>query len=626
MANSQDWHKFYEQRYQWATDAYQSFLDRVDPDLQADLKRTDQVTIVVYGSTQVGKTSLILKLLRIKESCMSEVSKPLRGGREMGKSSTIMPIRYRKSVDDQWHFRDSQGTNIDVSTVDEYFRKLRETVEYGRQHQREVIDVHIPQKYFISDLEQTPLDVRILDLPGIQAIDTNEQSHVEKIAKQYATTADVILLVGRLDDLSFLNPERLVLDEFKYWTSQLNRFRVVFTYAFSPITVLDYIAKNKEHFDFNSFKGRIFEQLITHDFIKSSECKDIIYPLEFGRSLMNMEKQNFSNIDNINKVNNDSFEALYNSLRKAANPYARFMNGFNVQRLIENKIKVEADGYKESESNLNEELKCFNLDLNDIENILNDFYDKKIKTNNEIKKLSDLNKRNFVEDICKIFSNFLNLKKPNVKKVSALKSWLREVSAEMRKCWGRLDTIEILEYDDFYFGQPPSLDTTNIATCYKILNNHSFDKYLFDSNFDKDYYFLYDAIDKEVSNFSNEAANKIRFYCERKNNVMTQELIRIEREIEILKYSKEQKSNLKNQVENNLKDLNHKYGIFKDDMKEAIRHAESFKDLMRLSFEETCKQSKMNFINEKNAIIKFHRLWYSILLEQQYTKFSEVEK
>lgn len=625
MENRQDWRKFYEQRYQWATDAYQNFLDRIDPDLQADLKRTDQVTIVVYGSTQVGKTSLILKLLRIKDDCMNEVSNPLRGGREMGKSSTIMPIRYRKSVDDQWHFRDSQGARIDVSTVEEYFRKLREAVEDGKLHQREVIDVHIPQKYFISDLDQTPLDVRILDLPGIQAIDANEQSHVAKIAKQYATTADVILLVGRLDDLSFLNPERLVLDEFKFWTSQLNRFRVVFTYAFSPVTVLDYIAANKDFFDFNTFKKRIFEQLRTHDFIKSSECEDIIFPLEFGRSLINLGNQKSAHLNIIKKVNDDSFEALYDSLRKAANPYARFMNGFNVQRLIESKINVEKNKYVERKKSLNVELKVYDFDLNYIEGARKDLNVKKNKFQDEIEYLLDLNKQYFIDDISKQFSSVLKINKPNVKTVPELKSWLRAAVSEMRRCWVDLEVIHILKYDEFYFGLPPTLDNANIKECHAKLNRHLIDTYYFDSSFDEDYTTLYNAIEREISNFAKEAEKQIKEYCKKKMDIMKKESKSLEREIEILIYLSEEKCKLKDQVKNDLKKLNGKHEKFIEDMKDAIQHAENFKELMKRSFEETCKQSKIDFINEKNAVIKFHRLWYSILLGQQYSKFSEVE-
>ena len=109
MDNNQDWLELYQQRDQWAITAYEKFINQVDDALKVDLTRSDQITIVVYGSTQVGKTSLILKILGIDDVHMAEVSKLLRGGREIGKSATIMPIRYRKSEDNQWHIHDIQG-------------------------------------------------------------------------------------------------------------------------------------------------------------------------------------------------------------------------------------------------------------------------------------------------------------------------------------------------------------------------------------------------------------------------------------------------------------------------------------------------------------------------------------
>lgn len=55
---------------------------------------------------------------------------------------------------------------------------------------------------------------------------------------------------------------------------------------------------------------------------------------------MNIEGKHPRYFDVIQKVNHDSFVALYDSLHKVANPYARFMNGFNVQYLVKEKINT----------------------------------------------------------------------------------------------------------------------------------------------------------------------------------------------------------------------------------------------------------------------------------------------
>ncbi len=196
MDNNQDWLELYQQRDQWAITAYENFINQVDDALKVDLTRSDQIAIVVYGSTQVGKTSLILKILGIDDAHMSEVSTLLRGGREIGKSATIMPIRYRKSEDNQWHIHDIQGRDTAVSTVEEYFKNLRASVEKGQINTTNIVDVYIPQYYFAHQ-SKGMLDIRILDLPGIQAKNEHEQNHVQQISTKYAANADLILLVGR---------------------------------------------------------------------------------------------------------------------------------------------------------------------------------------------------------------------------------------------------------------------------------------------------------------------------------------------------------------------------------------------------------------------------------------------
>ena len=78
------------------------------------------------------------------------------------------------------------------------------------------------------------LDLRILDIPGINAVNEAEQAQVARVAERYVATADLILLVGRADDLGFLHPNKLKLAALGDWMLQPNRYRVVLSYTFSP--------------------------------------------------------------------------------------------------------------------------------------------------------------------------------------------------------------------------------------------------------------------------------------------------------------------------------------------------------------------------------------------------------
>jgi hypothetical protein len=57
--------------------------------------------MVVFGRTQVGKTTLILKL-GLPAQAVRAVSTVLRGDRKAGNSSTAIPTEYRRSRDDCW--------------------------------------------------------------------------------------------------------------------------------------------------------------------------------------------------------------------------------------------------------------------------------------------------------------------------------------------------------------------------------------------------------------------------------------------------------------------------------------------------------------------------------------------
>ena len=53
-------------------------------------------------------------------------------------------------------------------------------------------------------------------------------------------------------------------------------------------------------------------------------------------------------------------------------------------------------------------------------------------------------------------------------------------------------------------------------------------------------------------------------------------------------------------------------------MTTAQQHGETFEEFMKISFEQARLQCKNDFLNERDPIKKFYRLWYSILLETQY--------
>ncbi len=55
MSSNATWLERYHNRYQWAVRAYDQFVRELAPELLGSLQRSEKITVVVYGATQVGR-------------------------------------------------------------------------------------------------------------------------------------------------------------------------------------------------------------------------------------------------------------------------------------------------------------------------------------------------------------------------------------------------------------------------------------------------------------------------------------------------------------------------------------------------------------------------------------------
>ena len=93
------WEQRYEGRTDWAENAVAQHLEGFDPEVRDRLATRDrEATIALYGPTQVGKTTLILKMLGVSDAAALTVGEVLRGGRPAGESATATAMRYRAST------------------------------------------------------------------------------------------------------------------------------------------------------------------------------------------------------------------------------------------------------------------------------------------------------------------------------------------------------------------------------------------------------------------------------------------------------------------------------------------------------------------------------------------------
>ncbi|KXU92100.1 hypothetical protein CR51_31180 [Caballeronia megalochromosomata] len=330
------WLDLHEARRQWAYDAFSDFVKDIDPELTSGYGRSEHVTVVVYGSTQVGKTTLMLDMLGIEPAHAAEVGAVLRGGRKIGTSSTVTALRYRKSSDDGWRIG-VNGRSLTNAEATDAFGALREQVEDGSVTTPDVIDVFIPRRFFSSGSEAFASDIRLLDLPGLNAANANEAAHVRRIAETYVLNADLIVLVGRINNLGFLRPVELQLPQLQDWASYPMRFRVVFTYSFSSASFREWFDENARTVE--QVRKRLVEQLELHDIELSPGAERYVYPLEFGQSWAALEQAEGAYFERAKSMAGELWTDFMDSVRRAANPYSRVRMAFGIQQAADLKIR-----------------------------------------------------------------------------------------------------------------------------------------------------------------------------------------------------------------------------------------------------------------------------------------------
>lgn len=272
----------------WAFNAYARFVARLSPEVRRHLgdRREDSYT-VVFGRTQVGKSTLILHLLGVRADAIEAVSRVLRGGRKSGNSSTALPTEYRRSRDDCWRIRWGGETWVQSSDDDALviFGALREKMEFdGSVLSGHLCDVEIPDRHFCS----AALGIRgsrVLDLPGAEAANALERRFVARVAESLVPNADLVLLVGRADDLTFLLPDQLNLPGISDWQLSPRRFRVVTTYSFTPASVREFVKETGCRGDAAAYRERLISQIQRYRLLEpAAQAPELYFPLEFGAS------------------------------------------------------------------------------------------------------------------------------------------------------------------------------------------------------------------------------------------------------------------------------------------------------------------------------------------------------
>lgn len=340
------WQELSRHSSDWALRAYDRFMASLSAETRERFPNGDEngeAYVVVFGTTQVGKTTLLLDLMGVAAEKFHEVAKVLRGGRDHGQSATATAMEYRQSPDECWQLNDGELTvsfhNADA--MEKALAELRARMSQGEIRAERPVVVGIPKNCFSNGKSFAPR-VRMLDLPGANAAEAAEREHVDAIAKRYVPHADLILLVGRGDDLSFLCPDALALPGIEDWQSVPARFRIVTTYSYTPKSLREEAKRHSGALDVTFFRQRLLDQIKTFDYRLSDDCRklDLYFPLEIGNSWLQAQQNDDELVDQVGPIIATLKEQLHADISKSVSKMARLKNAFDVY-LVVGRLKNE---------------------------------------------------------------------------------------------------------------------------------------------------------------------------------------------------------------------------------------------------------------------------------------------
>ncbi|KAB2332613.1 GTPase [Bacillus mesophilum] len=287
------WDSAYVNRWSWAKKAEFEFkqnLQKLDIDELLLKEELTEITIGVYGPTQVGKTTLILRLLGVRQDSIETISGWLRGKREQGHSATVTATEYKRSKDNFFHlFTKESGwkKNLTGEELEQALYDVRAQVEEWGEVSTDQMIIEIASSFFEETLP--PVNLNFIDLPGIQSAEKAEQKQVQECVKRWLPLCEITLLV---DDATLINSYAQIEDKnVKDWMIELDRFRIIPTHALSLESLL---------LDLN---GEIGVEPVRHYYatelsrslnwtLDAQELSSILYPIDIGRTLESMKSSN----------------------------------------------------------------------------------------------------------------------------------------------------------------------------------------------------------------------------------------------------------------------------------------------------------------------------------------------
>lgn len=422
---SQIWKAFHAESLSWAIEANEAWIASLSTDLPIARKRSPETMVVLFGPTQVGKTTLLLTLLGVGEGAsLAAVRQVLRAGRTLGQSSTAMPMRYVRSPDDHWRIGPADSAALAEATVCSHLAAARRDVENGTQQETDLLSLYIPACYFADG--NPPVKVSVLDLPGISAAAPREQELVKRIAKRYVPAASLVLLVSTANRLDVFSPEHLgkELEELKGWMRSPMRYRLVTTYAYSLDSV------RREHregrlCDLAALRTSTLNELRQFELTIEETLGDRIYPLEYGNSWANLASTDPEYHGWAARVQAESRKALLDDIARSCEGETRLRISREVRAEVLGRREELWSEWRDARKSLQDELVVCRSDLKDQLEWQRRWDRRRRMYDDKLVQMDAANARAPEEVIAKFGAATIAPRPPGAR-VSAMQQWMRD--------------------------------------------------------------------------------------------------------------------------------------------------------------------------------------------------------
>jgi len=313
----------------WLPDAHARFAAELPAVLAAQLTRPDGTArVLLAGLTQVGKTTLALSLLGVRDGDRGHVEAVLRGGRAAGKSATQRPMRYVWSSSEDWSVWLGRGSVERLMEVEllEVLAVERAALEAGRAA-TDVLEIGLPSRYRDPAVV---LDTVITDLPGMEAASPGETRAAKTLLERHASVADVVLVCIKADQLTPLLPTHPLGEAVRPVLAVPERVRFVLTSAAQPQEIRRHLANATldELLDHYREQLRTFRELPDDDAVLRCAAQHL-YLLDVGAS----RSRPGDNAELLTTVDS-SLDRLRSSITPSALEGARYLTADSVQRLV----------------------------------------------------------------------------------------------------------------------------------------------------------------------------------------------------------------------------------------------------------------------------------------------------